>query len=377
MRILRTAYLSLGSNLGNRLDQLQVALGRIAEDCGHVVKVSSVYESASWGYEGEQYLNCCAEISTWRSPESLLASLLDIERELGRDRSIEKEGYQNRTIDLDILLFDQEIVFQPDLKIPHPRMCQRLFVLKPLVEIAAEVIHPVEKTSLEVCLSKCKDETKIEKIEATLSKPLTLLDRFSYIAIEGNIGSGKTSLSGMIAEEYNAKLVLERFADNPFLPKFYEDKERYAFPLEMSFLADRYQQLIDDLSQLDLFRRFMVSDYYIFKSLIFAQVTLAKEEFKLYRKMFDIMYKDVVKPDVYVYLYQSPERLLENIKKRGRAYEQNIQQEYLQKIHQGYQNFIQSHEGLNSLIIDVSDLDFVKNRKDFYEITRKIASYQP
>ena len=181
----------------------------------------------------------------------------------------------------------------------------------------------------------------------------------------------------MIAEEYNAKLVLERFADNPFLPKFYEDKERYAFPLEMSFLADRYQQLIDDLSQLDLFRRFMVSDYYIFKSLIFAQVTLAKEEFKLYRKMFDIMYKDVVKPDVYVYLYQSPERLLENIKKRGRAYEQNIQQEYLQKIHQGYQNFIQSHEGLNSLIIDVSDLDFVKNRKDFYEITRKIASYQP
>jgi deoxyadenosine/deoxycytidine kinase len=176
----------------------------------------------------------------------------------------------------------------------------------------------------------------------------------------------------MISDDFNAKMVLERFADNPFLPKFYEDKERFAFPLEMSFLADRYQQLSDDLAQLDLFKNLVVSDYYIFKSLIFAQVTLQKDEYLLYRKMFDIMYKEITKPDLYVYLYQNSERLLENIKKRGRDYEQNIEASYLQKIHDGYKNFISTQLDLNVLIIDVSELDFVNNPTDYTEIINQI-----
>ena len=171
------------------------------------------------------------------------------------------------------------------------------------------------------------------------------------------------------------KLVLERFADNPFLPKFYEDKERYAFPLEMSFLADRYQQLSDDLAQFDLFKNFIVSDYYIFKSLIFAQVTLHTEEYKLYRKMFDLMYKEITKPNLYVYLYQNTDRLLANIKKRGRDYEQNIKPEYLQKIHDGYAGFINTEQNLNSLIIDVSEIDFVNNKEDYKYIINKIKSF--
>ena len=178
----------------------------------------------------------------------------------------------------------------------------------------------------------------------------------------------------MICEEYNAKIVLERFADNPFLPKYYADMERFAFPLEMSFLADRYQQLSDDLGQFDLFKNFIISDYYIFKSLIFAQVSLAKEEYLLYRRMFDIMYKEIQKPDLYIYLYQNTDGLLKNIKNRGRDYEQNIQAEYLDKIHKGYSTFIKTEENLNTLIIDVTEKDFVNNFEDYKEIIEQIKN---
>ena len=167
---------------------------------------------------------------------------------------------------------------------------------------------------------------------------------------------------------------MERFADNPFLPKFYEDNDRYAFPLEMSFLADRYSQLSDDLAQFDLFKNFIVSDYYIFKSLIFAQVTLQKDEFYLYRKMFDIMYKEISKPDLYIYLYQDTPQLIQNIKKRGREYEQNIAPEYLDKINQGYSSFIKTEENLKTLIIDVSKKDFLNNPAAYKEIIALIKN---
>jgi deoxyadenosine/deoxycytidine kinase len=156
--------------------------------------------------------------------------------------------------------------------------------------------------------SNCK---VIQKLDAPLAK--MHLEQFNYIAIEGNIGAGKTTLTTKIAEDFNAKTVLERFADNPFLPKFYEDQARYAFPLEMSFLADRYQQIADDLAQFDLFKDFIIADYHIFKSLIFAKVTLTEDEYRLYRKLFEIIYKEMPKPDLYVYLYQNTDRLLENI----------------------------------------------------------------
>ncbi len=244
----------------------------------------------------------------------------------------------------------------------------------PLVEIANNTFHPITKKQLSSCLKDCNDSSEISIIDEKLKRPIPISEKYNYIAIEGNIGAGKTSLSKMMSDEFNAKIVLERFADNPFLPKFYEDKERYAFPLEMSFLADRYQQLSDDLAQLDLFKNFVVSDYYIFKSLIFAQITLQKEEYLLYRKMFDLMYKEITKPDLYVYLYQNTERLLQNIKKRGRAYEQNIEASYLQKIHDGYKNFINTQQDLNILVIDVSDIDFVESKEDYNYIINQIKN---
>ena len=373
MKIQRITYLSLGTNQGNKLENLQKAIDLIDDRVGGIQKISSVYQTPSWGFDGENFFNICIKVSTYQQPEVLLSSLLEIEQELGRLRSSEK-GYQNRKIDIDILLFDDEIIFSKLLIVPHPKMLDRKFVLIPLAEIAPNELHPIKKTQLSVCAQNCNDASEISMIKEKLRRPIPLSEKYNYIAIEGNIGSGKTSLTKMISDEFNAKIILERFADNPFLPKFYEDKERYAFPLEMSFLADRHQQLSDDLAQFDLFKNFIVSDYYIFKSLIFAQVTLQKEEYILYRKMFNIMYKEITKPDLYIYLYQNTEQLLQNIKKRGRDYEQSIAPSYLNKIHLGYKNFIDTEQNLNSVIIDVSGRDFVSNPDDYKCIIKKIKS---
>ena len=374
MKIQRITYLSIGTNKGDKLENIQNAINIIADKIGAVLKIASVYKTPSLGFDGADFYNTCIKVSTYLPPESLIKSLLAIESELGRTRK-DTGGYADRIIDIDIILFEDEIIFSKNLIVPHPRMLDRKFVLVPLVEIARNTIHPIEKKHLYICLENCIDNSEITLVKEQLKRPTPITEKYNYIAIEGNIGAGKTSLANMMSDEFNAKIVLERFADNPFLPKFYEDNERYAFPLEMSFLADRYQQLTDDLAQFDLFKNFIVSDYYIFKSLIFAQVTLQKDEYKLYRKMFDLMYKEITKPDLYVYLYQNTERLLENIKKRGRDYEQNIEASYLQKIHDGYSNFIKTEPDLNILIIDVSDLDFVNNTKDYNLIINKIKNH--
>jgi len=373
MQILRTTYLSLGSNQGDKLEYLQKTVDLIALKIGAISKISSVYKTAAWGFESDDFYNICLEVSTNLNPENLLKSIHEIELLLGRKRTSEKE-YKARIIDIDVLLFDNEIIFSKELIVPHKDMLNRKFVMAPLAEIAPNLLHPIEKQRLQVCLNNCTDKSKIENTNLKLIRPVSISEKYNYIAIEGNIGAGKTTLSGMIANDFNAKVILERFADNPFLPKFYEDNDRYAFPLEMSFLADRYQQLSDDLAQFDLFKNFIVSDYYIFKSLIFAQVTLQKEEYFLYRKMFDLMYKEISKPDLYIYLYQNTPRLLENIKKRGRDYEQNISPEYLDKIHQGYTTFIKTETNLNTLIIDVSDKDFLNNPNDYKDVIDSIKN---
>jgi 2-amino-4-hydroxy-6-hydroxymethyldihydropteridine diphosphokinase len=374
MQLVRPTYLSLGSNQGNRLQFLQQALDAIDENIGRVVRVSSVYKAASWGFTSEDFFNICVEVSTHLNPENLLSALHQIERSMGRERN-SKENYEARTIDIDILIFDNEIIFSQELIVPHKDMLERNFVMVPLAEIAPNLRHPINKKRIHFLKEQCEDKGAIERTDEVLIRPISLSEKYNYIAIEGNIGAGKSSLAKMIAEEYNAKIVAERFKDNPFLPKFYKDKDRFAFPLEMSFLADRYQQLTEDLAQYDLFKNFVVSDYYIFKSLLFAQVTLQKDEYYIYRKMFDVIYKEISKPDLYIYLNQNTERLVENIKKRGRDYEQNIEPEYLEQIHQGYSNFIKTEQDLNTLIIDISDLDFVNNTDDYKSILKLIKKH--
>ncbi|THV59346.1 2-amino-4-hydroxy-6-hydroxymethyldihydropteridine diphosphokinase [Flagellimonas alvinocaridis] len=365
-------YLSLGSNLGNRYVTLQKALFSIQKNVGDIHAVSSVYENPAFGFKGNDFLNICISVETELAPLILLSSLLQIEKDFGRNRS-ESEGYSSRTLDIDIIYYGNEVLNTEALVVPHPNMQNRNFVLKPLADIAPQLYHPVFKKDTRNLLQQCKDRSKLTKTEHKLFKNRSaLFSQLQFIAIEGNIGAGKTTLSKMIAEDFNAKLVLERFADNPFLPKFYEDQSRYAFPLEMSFLADRYQQFTDDTSQFDLFKNFMVSDYDIYKSLIFAKITLQADEYNLYRKVFTFMYKEVKKPDIYLYLYQNTERLLDNIKKRGRDYEQNIDPGYLDKINRGYLDFMKTLPHQNSMILDLSELDFVNNPTDYETILERL-----
>jgi deoxyguanosine kinase len=194
----------------------------------------------------------------------------------------------------------------------------------------------------------------------------------NFIVIEGNIGAGKTSLVKRITADYSARAIYERFEDNPFLPKFYENKERYSFPLELSFLADRYDQLKKELSSFDLFSDFIISDYYFMKSLIFASRTLQEDEYKLYKQLFTIIYQQVPKPDLYVYLHASVGRLASNIELRGRDYEKLIQPSYLESIQQAYFEYFKQQNQFKLLILDINHIDFVNNSSDYKKITDHI-----
>jgi deoxyadenosine/deoxycytidine kinase len=189
--------------------------------------------------------------------------------------------------------------------------------------------------------------------------------KYNYVVIEGNIGAGKTTLASRIAEQFNARLILERFSDNPFLPKFYSDPAKYSFPLELSFLADRYKQLKEELVSPDLFKSFTVADYYFMKSLVFAASTLDGDEYNLYRQIFYIIYGSLPRPDIYVYLHLRPERLLQNIAKRGRSYETSITADYLKKVQENYFTFFRQNQDVIYLIIDINEIDFVENESHY------------
>ncbi|WP_222983244.1 2-amino-4-hydroxy-6-hydroxymethyldihydropteridine diphosphokinase [Flagellimonas meishanensis] len=374
MEFKHRAYLSLGSNMGNRFALLQKAILFLQKMAGEVVAVSHVYENPAVGFEGQDFLNVAVALETDLSPQALLLLILQLEKDFGRNRK--SDGYQSRTLDIDIIFYDDVVLQDNNLKIPHPLMQERNFVLRPLADIAPQMYHPTLGRDIRNLLQQCRDRNTLTKTKQKLFKNrLELFSHLQFVAIEGNIGAGKTTLAKMISADFNAKLVLERFADNPFLPKFYADQTRYAFPLEMSFLADRYQQFMDDTSQFDLFKNFMVSDYDIFKSLIFAKITLKADEFELYRKLFNFMYREVKKPKVYLYLYQDTDQLLANIKKRGRDYEQNISADYLEKINRGYMDFLKSHPQQNSLILNMNDLDFVDNPSDYTAILDQIEDH--
>jgi len=185
---------------------------------------------------------------------------------------------------------------------------------------------------------------------------------YHFITIEGNIGAGKTTLSHLLSRHFNARLVLEEFADNPFLPKFYENPKLYAFPLELFFMAERFKQLKDLIQQKDLFQHVTISDYLFTKCLLFAKVNLPEDEFRLYQRLFEIIHQQLLQPDLLIYLHTPVHKLQENIKKRKRAYEQNIADEYLFNIQETYTHYIKQHN-IKTLFIDASNADFLGNEK--------------
>jgi deoxyguanosine kinase len=190
---------------------------------------------------------------------------------------------------------------------------------------------------------------------------------YHYITIEGNIGAGKTTLAHLLSKHYNARLILEEFADNPFLPKFYENQAQYAFPLELFFMAERFKQQKDLLQQKDMFQSLTISDYLFTKCLLFAKVTLPDDEFRLYQRLFDIINQQLVQPDLLIYLHAPVNKLQANIKKRNRSYEQNIPDDYLFNIQETYTHYIKQHN-IKTLFIDVSKADFLGNEKHLQAI---------
>jgi deoxyguanosine kinase len=195
--------------------------------------------------------------------------------------------------------------------------------------------------------------------------------KYQFITIEGNIGAGKTTLAHLLSKHYNARLVLEEFADNPFLPKFYENPGQYAFPLELFFMAERYKQQKELLQQKDMFQALTISDYLFTKCLLFAKVTLPEDEFRLYQRLFEIINQQVIKPDILIYLHAPVTRLQANIKKRNRAYEQKIPDEYLFNIQETYTNYIRQHN-LKTLFVDAGNADFLSNEKHLSVITEAL-----
>jgi deoxyguanosine kinase len=200
---------------------------------------------------------------------------------------------------------------------------------------------------------------------------------YNYIAIEGNIGAGKTSLATKIANDHNGRLILEQFDDNPFLAKFYDNPERYAFPLELSFLAERYQQLRTELSNQELFHDFTISDYFLNKSVIFARKTLNEDEYQLFFRLFNIMNANLPRPELLVHLYVNTRRLQTNIQMRGRSYEQKIPDDYLEKIQSSYFDYLKQQSKLRILLLDINALDFVKHESHYQLVVDTINQQYP
>ncbi len=186
--------------------------------------------------------------------------------------------------------------------------------------------------------------------------------KYNFVTIEGNIGAGKTTLATLLSKHYNSRLILEEFADNPFLSKFYENQQQYAFPLELFFMAERYKQLKDLLQTKDMFQNITISDYLFTKCLLFAKVNLLTEEFRLYQKLFDIINPQIIKPDLLIYLHSPVNILQQNIKKRNRLYEQNIANEYLFSLQETYTQYIKQHN-IKTLFVDTSNADFLNNEE--------------
>jgi deoxyadenosine/deoxycytidine kinase len=186
--------------------------------------------------------------------------------------------------------------------------------------------------------------------------------QYHFITVEGNIGAGKTTLAHLLSKHFNARLILEEFADNPFLPKFYEKPDQYAFPLELFFMAERYKQLKEMIHTKDLFQSITVSDYLFTKCLLFAKVNLPDEEFRLYQKLFEIIHQQLVFPEILIYLHAPVQKLQQNIKKRNREYEQKIPDEYLFNIQETYTSYIKQHN-IKTIFVDASNADFLGNEK--------------
>lgn len=334
------AFLCLGGNLGDRLDNIEKALHLLTKTAGTLVKTSKIYETGAWGSNSKKnYLNVCVQLDTILGPEALMKRCLAIESKLGRKRG--KSRNIDRTMDIDVLFFNNSVIRSKELQVPHPRIELRKFVLVPLNDIAPELLHPILHKKISTLLKQCNDPLPVKVF--TPLKP-------RIICIEGNIGSGKTTLASLLAKTLKAEFVPEKFEHNPILPLFYKDASNYALALETSFLLERFNQLHKAFANND---KTFVCDFSIYKCLWFAKANLKKTEYNHYKKIFNTLSSELPKPDLIIYLNTSPANLIANIKKRGRSYEKNISKDYLKSITENYENGLKNLKDVKNLTIHV------------------------
>ena len=358
-------YIALGSNLGNRLAYLIQGMAHIQNRVGKILRISNPYETAAVGFDGPSFINACLQLETELDPEGVLKELQTIERVMGRTPSMDS-GYQSRTLDLDLLFYGRVQMQNETLVLPHPRIQFRRFVLDPLAAIAPDWEHPILGENIQSLQKQCLDQNPITPMAFQAWLP-SLKDLGNYIAIAGNIGSGKTSLTQKIASDFQIKPVFEKFEENPHLAAFYEDPESFALATETFFLEGRIKQLKQYKDAQ------FVSDFWLDKSLIFAQNTLEGEIFKQFEKTFQGNTKAIRQPDLLIYLDRPVDSLLSHIAKRGRPYEQGIKSDYLASIAAAYKEKLHQPHPFPVHLIDATDLDYVARPLDYILLLRQLT----
>lgn len=361
-----SAVLHLGSNLGDRRQHLAEARRLLQLRCGNIIRSSSLYETAPWGPADQpDYLNQALVLETSLSSDLLLRELQKIENEKGRERNIH---WGPRTLDIDILFFNRDIINQPNLSIPHPRISERRFVLLPLAEIIPDYIHPESGKSIKELLDECPDAGEVRLFKEPNSGASSQNKKqlkHKFIAIEGNIGAGKTTLTKKLAADHESRIILEEFTDNPFLPKFYQNPERYAFPVELFFMTERFKQLQAELMQAQLFSDTVIADYFFIKTLLFAKKNLPEEEYRLFKQLFQVLNQHSRKPDLILYIHRPVSQLLKNIEKRGRSMESQMDPDYLANIQEAYFDFFKAGEEWSIMVLDAGQMDFESSEEDY------------
>lgn len=357
--------ISLGSNQGNRVGYLQKGVQRLIQTVGPLERLSPIYETPALGFEGGDFLNACASFKTDKSPQQLMEILLSLEQESGRKRSL-SGNYESRTLDLDLLFYDEVQIDTTTLVIPHPRLHLRNFVLFPLADIYPEFIHPGLESSVEKLRLASPDSSALHKQPYQRWTP-PVFDRFPNLIFEGNIGVGKSTLAKMVASRFQVAALLESFEENPHLVSFYKDPKKYSFKVEKHFLTARYQQLKSFLQQ-SIEKQPWVADFGFHKSSIFAGVNLSGRELVDFEREFKHQLSALEPPSLWVYLHRPLEELEANIRKRSRAFEQQISAKYLQKIESSYQDFIQAKAHFKILEIDCSEVDFQQDAEAFQRL---------
>lgn len=355
-------YLLLGSNVGHREGWLADARTDIEREVGPICRESAVYETAAWGKEDQApFLNQALGVEVFPallrglSKEDAALAILTktaaIETAAGRER---RNLWEPRTLDIDLLLWADVVVDLPNLTLPHPALPKRRFALQPLAEITADAVHPNLQKTIAQLLEECADPLLVHPHFSTAASPRLP----TFIAIEGVIGAGKTTLAHKLAGHYGTEPLLEAFTDNVFLHRFYADPLHYALPVELHFLTDRYRQL--QTVGAALRTKPLIADYAFAKCLLFAGVTLMPEEAALYARLYAMAEESLPKPDVLIFLHADVARLKQSIQTRGRDFEQGISEEYLSKLSKAYEAWLPT-AGCPVVWVDTATVDYLND----------------